>query len=298
MYTDGPLSLGALENMRPTVNFANRMTAHSGQTWGPRLIPDWQLVYILSGYGELTIGGERYSLRPRHGLFYGPGMAHRLISDKTNPLRFTSVHFVFDGAPVTPVHPAAQIASCSAERLIEPIRRVELNLSGHQHIVLPPIAEYVSDIERLFADIVNEYRSERIAYELSLRGLMLQLLTEITRQNVQSDTFNRAQHKVAPALRALRDQPQTDWQPHDLARLCGYNAAYFAQLFKEAMGMSPKRYQLVTRIAIGKRLLLEGHTVEDTAASIGYSSVHYFSRQFKAFTGLTPTDFKLFHAEL
>lgn len=51
------------------------------------------------------------------------------------------------------------------------------------------------------------------------------------------------------------------------------------------------------RIERAKRLLLAGVTTEDVAERLGYSDARSFRRAFKRWTMLTPTDFRLVHAQ-
>ncbi|WP_376774375.1 helix-turn-helix domain-containing protein [Paenibacillus eucommiae] len=52
------------------------------------------------------------------------------------------------------------------------------------------------------------------------------------------------------------------------------------------------RYLILERIRKAKLYLLEADSVEKVAERLGYTSIHYFSRNFKEVTGFTPTRFK------
>ena len=78
----------------------------------------------------------------------------------------------------------------------------------------------------------------------------------------------------------------------ELAALCGYHAIYFSSLFRKCTGDNPKQYLISQRIRKAKFHLLSGEKMEAIAERLGYASVHYFSRNFKEETGLTPTELK------
>jgi YesN/AraC family two-component response regulator len=48
----------------------------------------------------------------------------------------------------------------------------------------------------------------------------------------------------------------------------------------------------IQRTRKAKCYLPSGEKIELIAARLGYASIHYFSRNFKEYTGLTPTEFK------
>lgn len=60
--------------------------------------------------------------------------------------------------------------------------------------------------------------------------------------------------------------------------------------FKKEYGMGVTEYVNNTRIEKGKKLL-ERYDVSETAERVGFSDANYFSRIFKKYTGLSPSDY-------
>jgi AraC-like DNA-binding protein len=64
-------------------------------------------------------------------------------------------------------------------------------------------------------------------------------------------------------------------------------------LFKTSFGVTPNRYLTLRRIERAKELLsVEGISVAEVAELSGFSDVYYFSKVFKAATGVSPGRFK------
>lgn len=125
-----------------------------------------------------------------------------------------------------------------------------------------------------------------------LRAHLIVLLTTLARSQIVQQT-QMERKKIAPALEAISASPHQSWTVQELAHLCGYNPTYFADLFRDLTGQAPKVYLLQVRTLKAKQLLLSGAKHADIAEALGYGSVHYFSRNFKESTGLTPSQFRM-----
>jgi AraC-like DNA-binding protein len=74
-----------------------------------------------------------------------------------------------------------------------------------------------------------------------------------------------------------------------LAKRLGYSYSRFRTLFKRETGLSPRQYQLEIRINRARDLLAgSDQSVTQIADRLGFCSVYYFSRLFKARTGTSP----------
>jgi AraC family transcriptional regulator len=79
-----------------------------------------------------------------------------------------------------------------------------------------------------------------------------------------------------------------------LAALAGLSPFHFSRAFKASTGLSPHAYVLHCRISESKRLLSGSNlTISDVARRTGFSGTGQLSRRFRAFTGTTPTAFRL-----
>lgn len=68
---------------------------------------------------------------------------------------------------------------------------------------------------------------------------------------------------------------------------------WFIHSFKEVMKIPPMQYVVSLRIAAAKGYL-ENSTknINEIANIVGYNNALYFSRLFKKYTGMTPTEYK------
>lgn len=76
---------------------------------------------------------------------------------------------------------------------------------------------------------------------------------------------------------------------------CDYNfsSSYLTKIFKEHTGISPIKFLIEYRIKIAKALLKDTNlTVKEIAEKTGFIDQFYFSKCFKNYCGVTPTQYK------
>jgi AraC-like DNA-binding protein len=78
-----------------------------------------------------------------------------------------------------------------------------------------------------------------------------------------------------------------------LEKELGKSYSYLSSLFSKVEGRTIEKYVILQRIERVKELLIYGDkTISEIAFELGYSSSQYLANQFKAETGLTPTEFR------
>jgi len=79
----------------------------------------------------------------------------------------------------------------------------------------------------------------------------------------------------------------------ELARSVNMSRWRLCHLFKAEMSQSPSRYMGKLRMGEAQRMLSETFlSVKEIRASLGNVDRSHFSREFKRFCGLTPTEFR------
>ena len=79
----------------------------------------------------------------------------------------------------------------------------------------------------------------------------------------------------------------------DLADKYHFNHSYLTRIFKKQKGQSPLKLINSLRIEDAKELLLNPElSVREISEMLGFSDQHYFSRVFKASTGMSPKEYR------
>lgn len=95
---------------------------------------------------------------------------------------------------------------------------------------------------------------------------------------------------VAAGLASLRHGGRVE----DAARASGFSHRHFVARFRDATGLAPKAHARVLRMqsALGG-LARPGAALADVALAAGFADQAHFSREFRAFAGVTPTQWLL-----
>lgn len=75
----------------------------------------------------------------------------------------------------------------------------------------------------------------------------------------------------------------------DLADIAGMNKAHFSYTFNKIYHIRPIDYLIRLRLRKAVNLLLSGVSVTETAINVGYRDPLYFSRLYKKYFGISPS---------
>jgi AraC-like DNA-binding protein len=96
-------------------------------------------------------------------------------------------------------------------------------------------------------------------------------------------------HPVVPfALERLRRGTSIGRVVH----ASGYSHRTVLTLFRRSVGLTPKEYERILRFQHVLRRVSSATTLVEVAMTAGYSDQAHFSREFKAFAGVTPSEYR------
>jgi AraC family transcriptional regulator of arabinose operon len=143
---------------------------------------------------------------------------------------------------------------------------------------------------RLF--LVRTYAAEEEG-RLILKQLMIHLLREDRQLPVERKASNQLTEAIHEVANFVRQNPGIAHRVEDLAMRAQLSPRYFSMKFKELIGMSVQTYMIRTRIERAQHLLMHaGMNVTEVADALGYRDIFFFSRQFKQYTGRSPSEIR------
>lgn len=148
-------------------------------------------------------------------------------------------------------------------------------------IALP--SQLLSDTKRML-NLSSSYREYAATYMSRLKELSARIVS------TYSEGFKKP---VRDVIRFVEMHYPEHLGIEAAAVQVGLSPVYFSYLFKAETGKNFTDFVTEYRMNIAKERLLCGDTgIGEIAEAVGYSDQRYFSRQFKKFTGITPSVYR------
>ncbi len=130
----------------------------------------------------------------------------------------------------------------------------------------------------------------------SLQKVLISLQSESEHlDTLCADTSKLDQKSICELLeKYLLENYQTDISFSELGERFGFTQEYLGKIFKKYSGETLSKYLTRLRMNEAKRLLLASPELEiqKIGEMVGYKDGFYFSRAFKSYTGLQPSEFR------
>lgn len=107
-------------------------------------------------------------------------------------------------------------------------------------------------------------------------------------------SYSQSSAKTAEAIKyILENYSDPSFAVSDVAEAVGISQMHLRRLVKAKVNMSPVQYVTHLRIEKAKNMLqCSNLMISEVAALSGFADQYYFSREFKAIVGISPTDYK------
>lgn len=264
-----------LSNPELNVMFAGAARPHPHHRIGPA-VHDYVLLHSVDhGQGVFEWEGQSYRVGQGDTFVIFPGGLFSYVSDGSEPWSYRWI--AIQGISVLEM--LTKVGITAANPVIK-----GADSDGLAHIY--------EHIEQSLAKQAGE-----VSTELDTGGWFRILLAEFARLNTDrlsssARILTESERVVEQAIRWFRTQYMMPVCIGNLAASLGYHRTHFTKVFKHVTGLSPKQYIKRIRMEKAKELLSTSLNVEQVAASCGFSDPLYFSRQFKSWTGKSPTQFR------
>ena len=125
---------------------------------------------------------------------------------------------------------------------------------------------------------------------VTLRKWFVDKFTE-SASNISTRSENRSESVVERAKKYIQDNFRKDISLEDVSQKVDISSYYFSKVFKEETGENFIEFLTKLRMEEAKRLLEESDlSIKEVCSEVGYSDPNYFSRNFKKYAGITPTE--------
>ena len=258
----------------------------------------FSLYFVRQGRGTHWIDGVPYGVARGDVYAMGLGMTHWFAD--CEHLQTHTLHFAPRFFDALTLNTLAETPGFQPLFVEEPLRRaLEPGRSGRWLHLSPdsyaPVAEMLRELEQ-------EWESETPEGVLLARGLFLRLLVHLARRYAETDTkiqtsdapMSSAQETtVAAAVRYMDEHFAEPLRVEQVAASVFLSPDRFTEVFARTMGRTPRDYIRHLRIEHARALLTTTDaSISDIGQQSGFGEAAYFTRAFRAATGLTPRAYR------
>jgi len=159
---------------------------------------------------------------------------------------------------------------------------------------LKEISTLDASLNLLFSEATDINSGQQPLLDRLIEVVIIQLLRELVQKNYLTVGLfaGLADPKLAKAIIAIHDKPDSSWTLSDLANIAGMSRAIFATKFKETVGTTPGIYLTNWRIGIAQSLIRKDKPLQLVAQETGYANASALSRAFTTNVGVSPSKWK------
>lgn len=249
----------------------------------------WEIVCVDKGMIDVIAGDKRIPLKRGSIIFHKPGEFHNIITNGEVAPNLVVIGFechspcmkAFEGKLLTVSDTERELLAriiiearnSFAGRMDDPYQEELVRLPsplafGAEQMIANYLEELIIHLYRRYVENPGQFGTKR------------QPETQI-----KSDAYNRI---VRYMEEHIGERLSLDTICHDT--LTG--RSQLQKIFREAHGCGVIDYFSTMKIEAAKQLIRDNHlNFTEISDRLGYTSVHYFSRQFKKLTGMTPSEY-------
>ena len=244
------------------INYMIRRKTFCGWKILPRCVNDFELVYILDGYGEVIIDDVKYNARSGDLFCFKPDVKHSLILNKEPYMEFFGLHFF-----------------------------------PQQDELIREIPDYIHVkekywIESMLKQLYREYQMSGYLNEWKKEIMIQQLLCDVlVRQHTVENPANTL--RIQSVIDLIHKDPFEHYTMDILLKQAGVKKSLFLQAFRKITGTTPVQYITNIRLESACELLSNSNLqVSEIATQCGFADPFYFSRCFKKKYMMSPKKYR------
>ncbi len=238
-----------------------------------------EIIKVSKGKLTLFINNTEYLLCCGDIMFIDGGSIHRCI-----PFDCVYECIVFNIEMLT------RHRNDITEKYINPLSEASLDLN---HIISNSDGEIHSEICRLFKEVSDK----KPFYELATYSLLFNIFCLLYRSEKLTDsqdkTYTSQTRKIMTVLKWLNKNFSQNVTLEKLAEISGLSEKYLCRIFKEYTSKTIINYLNELRVDNAYyEIVAKGKNVTQAALDSGFNDLSYFSKTFKKYKGISPSELR------
>ncbi len=247
----------------------------------------YELVLVYQGVARNDNGHGREELISAGSVFlFPPGSVHRYIAINElahynilfRPELFSQLRYDLDDLP-------------GYQMLFK-----NFGSSGNPAAVSPLLSlseKEMAPIILLLEECRQELAGQQPGFRAAAVAAFLRAIAVICRSvKPQTGRCGENSFRISRVVEMLNRRYPEKLQPAVMARFAGMSESNFRHQFSDVMGIAPGEYLTRLRLKMAAPLLTTPENITAIACRVGFEDGNFFSRQFRKYAGLTPSQFR------
>lgn len=232
----------------------------------------YELIYVDHGEMDVTVDDETYHMQKYDLMLYHPGQKHSLETTEDSSCSYMSIAFTMDTG----------IKGNLKNRVFH--TRKDL------YQTLTRFMKAIQEDTPLNMELAMLHLKEVLILLYQFDGEEKPAGQETTLQSHYDDTM------LNEILVFIHNNVYASYTVEDLCQKFSISRSSLQALFRANLGMTPKQYISELKLNEAKKLISQHeHTISQVSDLLGFTSIHYFSRRFKSYFGIAPSEYAREH---
>lgn len=250
---------------------------------------EMEIIYLARGTAAFNIENREFAIQAGEALIIHPGELHSGIGTARDGTCYYSIVFKL-----------SWLSSPQLDRIQELFMEPLLQGAIRLPTLLSAVNETHSRLLEGVRELLIRYEHQSAAYEMSIKALLLLFIADsyqfgLMEINHTPGTRNGREYnrQIKQVLAFMETHSSEKLDLDQLASVVSLSRSHFCKFFKTQTGMRPMEYLNYIRINKAASLLRSGsYNVLEAGLESGYQHISYFSKWFKFYMNMTPSDYK------
>ncbi len=232
----------------------------------------YELIYVDHGEMDVTVDDETYHMQKYDLMLYHPGQKHSLETTEDSSCSYMSIAFTMDTG--------------IKGNLKNRVSHTRKDL----YQTLTRFMKAIQEDTPLNMELAMLHLKEVLILLYQFDGEEKPAGQETTLQSHYDDTM------LNEILVFIHNNVYASYTVEDLCQKFSISRSSLQALFRANLGMTPKQYISELKLNEAKKLISQHeHTISQVSDLLGFTSIHYFSRRFKSYFGIAPSEYAREH---
>lgn len=254
--------------------------------------------YIAQGCAEFVVDGNKYVCNVGDTIIIPPFKTHIVMSLGSEPLVQFIFHFDFIERPDSRLLEHHDVLGIDYGFEVSEKEKI----LGDQVFISSLAEKERHEMKKIYLSMYKEFVEEKECKDAMLKAYSTILLLMSLRNGMRDmgrieEENDRKKTKswvhIENAIAYINNHYMNEDLDNDtISYAIGVTPNYLTSVFGNYLGISLHKYIINVKIEKAQQMLVLGHmNITEAAEEAGFSSIHAFSKTFKAVVGMTPSEY-------